>query len=359
MFSGIPPPSSWYTTHMIILGIETSCDDTAVSIIEKKGLRLRSLSHIHYSQIKTHARYGGVIPEVAAREHTVTIIPTLQAALSRARMTLTRVDLIAVTQGPGLSPALSVGIDTARLLSLLHHIPILGINHIEGHIASVWPIEGIAHAAKKPPPLPALALVVSGGHTELVLVKKFGQYHVLGKTRDDAAGEAFDKVAALLGLPYPGGPEISQLAALGSRSAFDFPRPMITSGDDEFSFAGLKTAVRYLVEKRKRRTLPFKRDVAASFEQAVVDVLVQKTIRAAVHQKVRSIFLVGGVSANAHLRQSLTVASNAIKVSLFLAPVLLTQDNATMIAMVAGLSKNKGSLAAARRMRAEPSWHLT
>lgn len=344
---------------MIILGIETSCDDTAVSVIKKNAKTLTSLSHIHYSQIKTHKQYGGVIPEVAAREHTVTIIPTLHTALARAHITEKNIDLIAVTQGPGLSPSLSVGIDTARILSQLHNIPLIGISHVEGHIASVWPINKITKSATHAPALPALALVVSGGHTELIRITKFGSYVLLGKTRDDAAGEAFDKVATLLGLPYPGGPEISKYGKKGKRNAFDFPRPMMHDASFDFSFAGLKTAVRYAIEKQKKLSIQCKRDMAASFEQAVVDVLVSKTIHAHMAKPIKNILLVGGVSANTLLRKTLTREFKKLDVPVHLAPPNMTQDNATMIAMVAALKNTKGSRTAWKTMHANPNWHIT
>lgn len=344
---------------MIILGIETSCDDTAVSVINTTKRGTRSLSHIHYSQIKTHKKYGGVVPEVAAREHTVTIIPTLTAALDKARITEKNIDCIAVTQGPGLSPALSVGIDTARILSQRHTIPLAGINHIEGHIASVWPIQEIPHAHTRVPQLPALALVVSGGHTELILVKKFGSYMLLGKTRDDAAGEAFDKVAALLELPYPGGPKISMYARRGDDNAFDFPRPMIRNESLDFSFAGLKTAVRYALEKHQRQSKQLKQNIAASFEQAVVEVLIEKTLRAEQRYHPKSILLVGGVSANRLLRSTLRSRCKKNHLPLYLAPPKLTQDNATMICMAAAYGNKKGALSAWKRMHAEPGWHIT
>jgi len=344
---------------MNILGIETSCDDTAVSVIRTSKNSMCSLSHIKFSQIKTHAQYGGVIPEVAAREHTVTIIPTLHASLQKAHLKITDINLIAVTEGPGLSPALAVGIDTARILSRLHRIPIVGIQHIEGHMLSVWPIKGVSHAANRQPKLPLLSLVVSGGHTQLVLIKKVGSYIVLGKTRDDAAGEAFDKVAALLGLPYPGGPEISERARLGKRDAITFPRPMMNEHNFDFSFSGLKTAVRYHIDAHRHASRTEQNNIAASFEQAVVDVLVHKTLRAAKKFSPASIALVGGVSANAYLRTSLWRACKTIKAPLYLAPPSLTQDNATMIAMVAHLKKSRGSLVAFKTLTPKPSWKIT
>ena len=340
----------------MILGIETSCDDTAVSVIEKKGARLISRSHVQYSQIKTHAKYGGVIPEVAAREHVVTIIPTLQEALSAARLSIQKIDCIAFTQGPGLAPALAVGVDTATILSKMFGIPVLGVNHIEGHIASVWPIEKLEGAHKKSPQLPTLGLIVSGGHTELQLIKKIGSYKLLGKTRDDAVGEAFDKVASLLGLKYPGGPKISALAKKGNPRAYAFPRPMIKDPTLDFSYAGLKTAVRYTVDSLRvtKKIIP---DLAASFEQAAIDVLVAKTLRALSQTRAKSVLVVGGVSANEKLRLTLATKLAAIGIPLFLAPLKLTTDNATMIAMAAALNRKKPKKPA-RVQNPLPRWEL-
>jgi N6-L-threonylcarbamoyladenine synthase len=342
---------------MIILAFETSCDDTAVSVIKTSNKRMTLLSQVQYSQIKTHAKFGGVIPEVAAREHAVTIVPTLAAALQQAQVPWDRIALLATTQGPGLAPALSVGIDTARIISKLFNIPLLGVNHIEGHIASAWPIVGIDGSAKAPPRLPALALVVSGGHTELLLMKKFGSYRLLGRTRDDAAGEAFDKVATLLGLPYPGGPQVAKKALQGNRSAYSFPRPMINDASLDFSFSGLKTAVRYMVQGKRLSTKDVK-NVCASFEQAAVDVLIAKTLRAIAASGAKSVLVVGGVSANTHLRSALAAALKKQNVPLYLAPHKLTSDNATMIAAAAFLGKKKASKTAWKRMSARPNWEL-
>jgi len=343
---------------MIILGIETSCDDTGISIIRAERNRMTSLAHVRYSQIKTHAQYGGVVPEIAAREHTVTIIPTIHTALDRAHLTFHDIDRLAVTQGPGLAPALSVGLDTARIISALHHIPAVGIQHIEGHMLSVWPIAKIPKSAKKRPRLPLLSLVVSGGHTQLVVIKKIGVYKVLGKTRDDAAGEAFDKVAALIGLPYPGGPEISRLAKQGNPLATAFPRPMLSEPNLDFSFSGLKTAVRYYIADQKKLSIQKKRDIAASFQRAVIDVLVGKTLRAAEALHFRGVSLVGGVSANAALRRAFADACKKRGYTLYLAPPQLTQDNATMIAMVAALTHARAKRETGKRLDPRPAWEV-
>lgn len=344
---------------MHILALESSCDDTAASVIKVKRGQATCLSHIHFSQIRTHAKYGGVIPEVAAREHAVTVVPTFQEALRKAHIPLRAIDLLAVTQGPGLAPALSVGIDAGRILSGLFSIPLVGINHIEGHIASVWPCKGLRGGYAKTPELPALALVVSGGHTELLLVRKLGQYRLLGKTRDDAAGESFDKVATLLGFPYPGGPEISKRALQGNPRAILFPRPMLNDPSLDFSFSGLKTAVRYLLDKKKKRSTAYVADVCASFERAVVDVLIAKTLRAAKQANPKSVLLVGGVAANMQLRNDLAVECKKIGLPLFTAPQQLTADNATMIGLAAAFNKhNCGSRIKWKTMEALPGWEL-
>jgi len=342
---------------MIILGIETSCDDTGISVLRTTGQHMRVLAHVRYSQIKTHAQYGGVVPEVAAREHTVTIIQTMNIALKKAHIHMKQIHLLAVTRGPGLAPALCVGLDTAKILSALYQIPVVGIQHIEGHMLSVWPIRGIRKSAPRPPKLPLLSLVVSGGHTQLVVMYRVGKYKVLGKTRDDAAGEAFDKVAALLGLPYPGGPEISRLAKQGNPLAIAFPRPMLADSNYDFSFSGLKTAVRYYIDD-KRLSQKQKNGVAASFQQAVIDVLVGKTIRAAKKFHLNSVSLVGGVSANIALRKALVVACKKQKYTLYLAPPELTQDNASMVAMVAALTRATGRIGAWKQLDAKPSWEV-
>jgi N6-L-threonylcarbamoyladenine synthase len=238
----------------------------------------------------------------------------------------------------------------------MFHIPLVGVNHIEGHMASVWPIHGVNGSSPTPPRFPALALVVSGGHSELQLVKKFGAYRCLGRTRDDAAGEAFDKVAALLHLPYPGGPQVSTRAKKGNRHAFNFPRPMLTHNNHEFSFAGLKTAVRYALPKKLTQKII--NDICASFEQAVIDVLTEKTLKAARVTKAKSVWLVGGVSANTYLRTTLKHRLLSLKIPLLCAPHSLTQDNATMIAIAAALGKKQGSLSVWRHMGPEPNWEL-
>jgi N6-L-threonylcarbamoyladenine synthase len=325
---------------MVILGIETSCDETAAAVLEVGRGRVVVRSHVIASQALTHARYGGVVPEVAAREHVLAIIPTIDAALKAARLKPAKLDRLAVTSGPGLLTALLVGVETAKALALGWNKPLVSVNHIEGHIASSFlPLNG--KKSKLPDiKFPALALIVSGGHTELILVKKMGSYKLIGATRDDAAGEAFDKVATLLGLAYPGGTSISRAAKNGNRNAYAFPRPMLNSKDFDFSFSGLKTAVLYQMKGRR----PAKRDVphlAASFEQAVVDVLVSKTLRAARELKVKSVLLGGGVAANTLLRTTLEKELRHVSGVRYYQPNLaFATDNAAMIAMAAVFHKN-------------------
>ncbi len=315
---------------MRILGIETSCDETAIALVNKQGDRFVVEKSILSSQADIHALYGGVVPEVAAREHSSTIFPLLKKLDIPANGE--GIDAIAVTSGPGLVPALRVGVEFAKALSWLWNKPLVGVNHLEGHIYSVWLNE-------KAPSFPAICLLVSGGHTELVLAKGEGDYEILGRTRDDAAGEAFDKVAKLLGLPYPGGPHISKSAKAGNPSAINFPRPMLESGDLDFSFSGLKTAVRLHVEKNEDSV----EDVAASFQQAVVDTLVTKTLVALHRTGAKSVILSGGVSANTLLRETLQEAVEYVNEEVtFHAPDLsLTGDNAVMIAMAGAVRAEK------------------
>jgi len=314
---------------MIILGIETSCDDTGIALIEKNSKGFRILSNVISSQIKIHAPYHGVVPNLAAREHLKNIEPCLKQALEQAKYP--KIDLIAVTIGPGLIPCLLVGVNFAKALAYNWQKPIIEINHIEGHIYANW------LSAVMTNKFPILCLVVSGGHTQLVLIKGYGKYQLLGQTRDDAAGEAFDKVAKLLNLGYPGGPIISQKAKQGNPKAFDLPRPMINSNNFDFSFSGLKTAVLYEVRKIKKLSSDYINDMAASFQQAAIDVLISKTIKAAKEYKVKNVMLSGGVAANKELRKQMAQAvKNSLPNSNFYIPnSILCTDNAAMIAVAA------------------------
>jgi N6-L-threonylcarbamoyladenine synthase len=308
-----------------ILGVETSCDETAASVVEDGRVILSSLVA---SQADLHAQYGGVFPEVASRQHIRTIYAIVEQALYQAHLTLKDVDAIAVTRGPGLPGSLVVGLNVAKGLSLGSHLPLVGVNHLEAHLYSAW-LYTVDSEPTREPRFPLLALIVSGGHTELILMEDHLQYRRLGATLDDAAGEAFDKVARLLGLDYPGGPAIQRVAEIGNPRAFEFPRAWLEDTWD-FSFSGLKTAVMREVRKIEGRDQPLPvPDLAASFQDAVVDVLVGKTMRAASVFKVKDILLAGGVSANQVLRSAMQ-AQSTLPVNI--PPIELCTDNAAMIA---------------------------
>ncbi len=319
---------------MLILGIETSCDETAVSVVEAEGglknPKFKILSNIVSSQIKLHRKYGGVVPNLASREHLKNLPPVLETALDEAKTELKKINLIAVTKGPGLILALLVGVNFARALSYATKIPIIGVNHLEGHLLSnfVASEELRIKNAELRIKFPALCLIVSGGHTLLVLMKKLGDYRVVGETRDDAAGEAFDKVARLLGLPYPGGATLAKLAEKGNPKAISFPRPMLEAKNYDFSFSGLKTSVLYHIQERSRLSTKERADIAASFQEAVAEVLTQKTLRAAREFRVKTIMVSGGVSANLRLRK----AFMNDKLPALFPYKELTTDNAAMIA---------------------------
>ncbi|MEK7630643.1 MAG: tRNA (adenosine(37)-N6)-threonylcarbamoyltransferase complex transferase subunit TsaD [Patescibacteria group bacterium] len=319
-----------------ILGIETSCDETAIAVVDASGglgaPKFRVRANVISSQIKIHAPYGGVVPNLAKREHIRNLPIILEQALRKAGIgePHKEINAIAVTTGPGLEPALWTGITFTQKLAEEWNLPVVAANHMEGHLVTPLLNARVAGIA-----FPAIALLVSGGHTEIVLVKKWGDYKVLGETVDDAAGEAFDKVARMLELPYPGGPEVSRLARTGNRYGFSFPRPMLQQKNYNFSFSGLKTAVLYQLRDLKEQKTPFsKNDIAASFEDAVIDVLMTKTMRAAAEHKAPSIIIGGGVAANARLRARMRDAVKKEKQNrtLYLAPLSMTGDNAAMIA---------------------------
>jgi len=299
---------------MKVLGIETSCDETAAAVVEDGS---RILSNQIASQVEIHARYGGIVPEVASRQHTLSIMPIIERAMAEASATWDDLDGVAVTIGPGLAGSLLIGVNTAKAISLARGLPITGVNHLEGHIYANWLAEGSLD-------FPLVCLIVSGGHSDLVLVRGYRRYVLLGQTRDDAAGEAFDKASRLLGLGYPGGPAIERAASSGTAS-IPLPRAWL-KGTNDFSFSGVKTALLRLVEGDG---ISSQEDAAASFQEAVVDVLVTKTVAAAREHGVRQILLGGGVAANERLRQSL-MESSPIPV-LIPEPILCT-DNAAMIA---------------------------
>lgn len=344
---------------MLILGIETSCDETSIAVLERTHDHFVVRSHFLASQVKTHAKYGGVVPEVAARMHLEVILPGLRAALKQARISLPDVDVIAVTAGPGLITSLLVGVETARTLAWSLNKPLVAVNHLEGHLYANWLPEKNRKTFVPQQPFPALGLLVSGGHTELVLVRNHGQYRLIGQTRDDAAGEVFDKVGKLLGLGYPGGPFVSQLAKRGNPTAIRFPRPMLNSPNLDFSFAGLKTSVRYFLDRHIIQP-GNKPDVAASFQAAAVDVLVHKTLRALKRHNVRTLILAGGVSANSELRSGLAaaVAKRHPGVA-FLKPNLeYCTDNAAMIAAAGYFHALKKEFTDWKTLDADPDWEL-
>jgi len=303
---------------MKVLGIETSCDETAAAVVED-GVKI--LSNQVASQVEIHARYGGIVPEVASRQHILAIIPIIEQAMTGAEVTWDNLDGIAVTNGPGLAGSLLIGVNAAKAISLAHDIPITGVNHLEGHIYANWLVE---NGAAPVPVFPLISLIVSGGHSDLVLMKGHGDYTLLGRTRDDAAGEAFDKAARILDLGYPGGPAIQRAAESGTDSV-QLPRAWL-KGTNDFSFSGIKTALLRLVEAGR---ISNKADAAASFQEAVAEVLVTKTIAAAREYGVKQILLAGGVAANRLLRQRLLKDS---PLPVLIPDLKLCTDNAAMIA---------------------------
>lgn len=389
---------------MIILSIETSCDETAISILDCENQNVNILAHTVHTQIEMHKEYGGVFPTVAKREHALNLVPVLIQSLSQAKLPTSQleitkeveekikkilerenglaqtflkfikenekpeIDLIAVTEGPGLEPALWVGICFAKALSLAWNIPLVPVNHMEGHIVSALLLhKNKSEATIQEIEFPSLALLISGGHTELVKVNKIGDYEIVGRTRDDAVGEAFDKVARLLGLPYPGGPEISRLAQSARENdspisyqlktkSYSLPRPMIHSDDLDFSFSGIKTAVRYMVEKIPEMTDEIKKCIAKEFEDAVIDVLISKTKKALDFVGSNTLIVGGGVIANKLLRERLEKEVPEAKI--YIPDTYLTGDNATMIGISAFLQKKTPIEPQNREIRAQGSLSL-
>lgn len=320
----------------IILAIETSCDETAVAVI-KNGKEI--LTNIVSSQIPTHQKFGGVVPEVASRKHLEMINVIVAEALKEADLTFDDLSHIAVTYGPGLVGALLVGVSCGKALAFAAKKPLIGVNHIEGHVYANF----LIHKDIK---LPVICLIVSGGHTNIVKIIDHGVYEFLGQTRDDAAGEAFDKVARSLGLPYPGGPEIEKQAKLGSKDAIDFPRSWLESGSYDFSFSGIKSAVlNYLNSSKMKNIEVNKEDVAASFQDAVIDVLVTKTVDAAVESNIDTILLAGGVSANSALREEMTARAKVKGIRVLYPPIEYCTDNAAMIGVAAHYKALRGEYA--------------
>ncbi len=313
---------------MLVLAIETSCDDTGAAVI-LDGRKI--LSNIVSSQVPVHQKYGGVVPELASRKHIESIVPIVTEALEGARITLKQVDGIAVTQGPGLVGSLLVGLSFAKSVALATGLPFVGVNHVEAHLSAIF-------LEEKPPRFPFIGLVVSGGHTSLYRMAGFGKFKRLGQTRDDAAGEAFDKVAKLLGLGYPGGPIIDELSKTGNSKAIRFPRPVLSKRSHDFSFSGLKTAVVSYVKTNPPPPMGYTenliKDIVSSFQEAVVEVLVKKTIQAAQDEKLKRIVLSGGVAANQRLRQRMEEELSELKLKVYLPSPPFCTDNAAMVGVV-------------------------
>ena len=318
--------------ELLVMGIESSCDETAVSIV-KNGREI--ISNVVSSQIESHKRFGGVVPEIASRHHVEQITIVLEEAIKAAGVTYRDLDAIAVTEGPGLVGALLIGVNAAKAVAFAHGIPLVSVHHIAGHIYANRLVDEME--------FPLLALVVSGGHTELVYMKEHGHFEVIGETRDDAAGEAYDKVARVLGQPYPGGPQIDRLAHEGE-AIINLPRAWLEEGSYDFSFSGLKSAVINTVHNAEQRGETIKpEDLAASFQESVIDVLVTKAVKATKEYKVNQVLLAGGVAANKGLRAALTAAFEEIQdVKLMIPPLKLCTDNAAMIAAVGTVLFEKG-----------------
>ncbi len=311
---------------MLTLGIETSCDETSCAVL-KDGRTI--LSNVISSQIDIHKEYGGVVPEIASRKHIESINYIVQEALDEAGVTFEDIDLVAVTQGPGLVGALLIGISTAKAIAYALDVPLIGANHIQGHVCANY----IEHKQLEPP---FISLIVSGGHSYLVHVKDYVDYDVVGRTRDDAAGEAFDKVARSLGLPYPGGPHIDRLAKIGNKEAIDFPRVMLEKDSYDFSFSGLKTSVlNYLNQMEQKGEEIVVEDVAASFQEAILDVLVEKSFKLAKEKALDKIVMAGGVASNSGLRNRMEARGKEEGIEIYYPSPVLCTDNAAMITSAA------------------------
>jgi N6-L-threonylcarbamoyladenine synthase len=323
IFPAFVKENMWGMGLMVVLGIESSCDETAAAVVRDGSVLL---SNVIASQVKVHERYGGVVPEIASRKHIEAILPVILQALEDAGTTLAGIDGIAVTKGPGLIGSLLVGLSAAKAIAFARRLPFVGVNHLEGHVAA-------AFLTESPPAFPFVALVVSGGHTTIYRVEGFQRFTILGQTRDDAAGEAFDKAAKLLEIGYPGGVVIDRLAKQGNREAFPFPRAMRDSLD--FSFSGLKTS---LLTRLKKRGEPFTTDelpdLLASYQEAICDVLVEKTLRAAAMVQATRVVVCGGVAANSRLRERFRTDAASVGIEVFIPSPILCTDNAAMIAMV-------------------------
>jgi N6-L-threonylcarbamoyladenine synthase len=339
---------------MLVLGIESSCDETGVALVDAGGAGVpRLLGHSLHSQVRMHEAYGGVVPELASRDHIRRVLPLTQEVLQQAGRSLADIEIVAYTRGPGLAGALLVGAGVACALGASLDRPVLGVHHLEGHLLSPF-------LSADPPEFPFVALLVSGGHTQLMRVEAVGDYELLGETIDDAAGEAFDKSAKLLGLGYPGGPALSRLAEQGDAQAFALPRPLLHSGDLDFSFAGLKTAVLTQARKLGDELPARKADLAASTEAAIVEVLLKKSLAALKQSGLRRLVVAGGVGANRLLREQLDAACARRGVRVHYPELSLCTDNGAMIAMAAALRLTTGREKASRSYAfdVKPRWPL-
>lgn len=339
---------------MLVLGIESSCDETGVALVDASGSGVpRLLSHALFSQIDMHQAYGGVVPELASRDHIQRVLPLLAQVMQEAGRGLNAIDVVAYTRGPGLAGALLVGAGVACALAASLGKPVMGVHHLEGHLLSPF-------LSNDPPEFPFVALLVSGGHTQLMQVDRVGSYTLLGESIDDAAGEAFDKSAKLMGLPYPGGPHLARLAEQGDPTAFKLPRPLLHSGNLDFSFAGLKTAVLTQAKKLGSELDARKADLAASTQAAIVEVLVKKSIIALKETGLNRLVVAGGVGANASLRAQLNAACAQKKVRVHYPELHLCTDNGAMIALAAGMRLQAGlqDLQAAYTFDVKPRWSL-
>ncbi len=336
---------------MRLLGIETSCDDTAAAVVVD-GYTV--LSNVLASQDEFHREYGGIVPEIASRKHAETINGVIELALRKAGSSFDRLDGIAVTCGPGLPGSLVVGVAAAQAIAFARDLPAYAVNHLHGHLFANY-LENPQHPGQPAPATPFLCLVVSGGHTDLILVESPGRHRVVGRTLDDAAGEAYDKVARLLGLGFPGGPLLDRLAQSGDRHAFEFPRGLVRDSSFNFSFSGLKTAVRYHLDAHPQDREDRCADLAASFQAAVVDSLCEKTLRAARELEQTTIALAGGVAANSSLRSELVRRAAKEGISVIMPPLQYCTDNAAMIAAAAFY---RGDLALVRpeELRVDPNF---
>ena len=346
-----------YTLAMLLLGFESSCDETGVALVDASGTAVpRLLAHALFSQIDMHQAFGGVVPELASRDHIRRVLPLTQEVMQRAGRSLSEVDVIAYTRGPGLAGALLVGAGVACAMAAALGKPAMGMHHLEGHLLSPF-------LSADPPEFPFVALLVSGGHTQLMRVDRVGSYVLLGESIDDAAGEAFDKSAKLIGLPYPGGPHLAKLAEQGDPAAFKLPRPLLHSGNLDFSFAGLKTAVLTQAKKLGPELEARKADLAASTQAAIVDVLVKKTLSALLQTGLKRLVVAGGVGANALLRSQLNTACRQRGVRVHYPELEFCTDNGAMIALAAGMRVQAGLVdlgaeACRYQFDVKPRWSL-